>query len=645
MNKCSTLLSPYLASVIFIILLTNQVKGDSMLNWFWGKSREEAPVAVSNGVPLVNIPYEQLTEDEKFLKEAAKFVTDIQISSPLEVCQHKVILKIKTSCSSMTEEQLAKLSVNLLNCQSENEGRKTYPCTDEMTIKQCTSNMDADTWNAYHLMSNRARAVCYAARSHQFRALTELTVNKLMQSAHSQIEKLAHLKESQDRLEEQTITAQKIVETNIQELTEEKALIKAGHIQLASMTEDIKKKLENASQELLEQATEQSLNHQEILKDLEKIQIQAQKLWESANRIIEQNHNAAKKYQETLKKLEKINETILYIWDLTNKMRSEIDEKLGWITEYIGNTGENLEKAYRSILHVVYLFGAMVFASFLQAPFITRSAILGVVPLNLLSYLKHGLSASLDFISLTVLIIIITAMHYVMNGIHYMMRSKDQNSYGQKKQKKRTYSTNETVPEGNEQSHKYTKHSSGQKQHLSIFSRINYKIIHFWNSFIHQIYHSLTVFATMKHWVWWNLISSEELSCSYLPARKYENITNKGYASISEDSSDYSDLFDNGKLIHDDNSVTGTVLRHVNTEKKSNPLTAVLKRNVEPRIRESIHSRHSEIRGCSPASAITPVPRAPCAARTRSGNPCRLMPVKGQNFCHKHTSGSSYTDG
>lgn len=56
--------------------------------------------------------------------------------------------------------------------------------------------MDADTWNAYHLMSNRARAVCYAARSHQFRALTELTVNKLMQSAHSQIQTLSSLKVS-----------------------------------------------------------------------------------------------------------------------------------------------------------------------------------------------------------------------------------------------------------------------------------------------------------------------------------------------------------------------------------------------------------------------------------------------------------------
>jgi adenylosuccinate synthase len=142
-------------------------------------------------------------------------------------------------------------------------------------------------WNAYHLMSNRARAVCYATRNTQFRALTELTVNKLMQSAHSQIEALTSLKvvlydtyffndlyqftfnwdfvhytkqQSQDRLEEQTtealsslsegnkvlleqqqnlkdvqITAYKLVTTNLRELNNEKALIRSGHTQLATM--------------------------------------------------------------------------------------------------------------------------------------------------------------------------------------------------------------------------------------------------------------------------------------------------------------------------------------------------------------------------------------------------------------------------
>lgn len=118
--------------LVTIILSLNCNVGDaSVLDWFWGTKADDANVLVADGVPLISIPYESMTEDEKFLQEAAKF-TDIQVSSPLETCQHKVIMKIRTSCSDMTEEELAKLGVNLLNCQSAVEGRKIFPCTEEM---------------------------------------------------------------------------------------------------------------------------------------------------------------------------------------------------------------------------------------------------------------------------------------------------------------------------------------------------------------------------------------------------------------------------------------------------------------------------------------------------------------------------------
>lgn len=44
-------------------------------------------------------------------------------------------------------------------------------------------------------------------------------------------------------MEEQTFEAHKIIESNIQDLTNEKALIRAGHTELASMAEDIKNRL------------------------------------------------------------------------------------------------------------------------------------------------------------------------------------------------------------------------------------------------------------------------------------------------------------------------------------------------------------------------------------------------------------------
>jgi len=54
--------------------------------------------------------------------------------------------------------------------------------------------MDSDTWNAYHILSNRARSVCYGARQQQFRALTQMTVNKLMASSNQQLGFIQELK-------------------------------------------------------------------------------------------------------------------------------------------------------------------------------------------------------------------------------------------------------------------------------------------------------------------------------------------------------------------------------------------------------------------------------------------------------------------
>lgn len=130
-------------------------------------------------------------------------------------------------------------------------------------------------WNAYHMMNNRARAVCLAARRAQFQALSEMTVNKLMSTAHDQINRMNTMIEGQERLETlttDTLSAvekgnialltqqerlrisqqgiQDFVSNNLRELTREKALIAAGHKELSEMTGDIKEKLGMLKQKL-----------------------------------------------------------------------------------------------------------------------------------------------------------------------------------------------------------------------------------------------------------------------------------------------------------------------------------------------------------------------------------------------------------
>lgn len=61
--------------------------------------------------------------------------------------------------------------------------------------------MDANTWNSYHIISNRARSICYATRQQQFRQKTEYTVNQLAHQAENQMELMNNLQVRSSHLE------------------------------------------------------------------------------------------------------------------------------------------------------------------------------------------------------------------------------------------------------------------------------------------------------------------------------------------------------------------------------------------------------------------------------------------------------------
>ena len=56
-------------------------------------------------------------------------------------------------------------------------------------------------WNAYHIISNRARSVCYATRQQQFRYQTEVAVNQLSHSTLQQIKAMEVLASNHEQVE------------------------------------------------------------------------------------------------------------------------------------------------------------------------------------------------------------------------------------------------------------------------------------------------------------------------------------------------------------------------------------------------------------------------------------------------------------
>ncbi|XP_055048607.2 protein brambleberry [Misgurnus anguillicaudatus] len=390
-----------------------------------------APVLPHGDAPA----FEMNVADEKFLAEAKQMEL-----SPLDSCHFRVVAQLKATCNGLSEEQLAKLGVSLFNCQSEVEGRRTYPCTEEMTIKECTAEMDSDTWNAYHIVSNRARSVCYATRQQHFRRRAEITVNALISTATSQLDAMKDLKEGQKELREMTAASlDKLLEghstlqlqqgllkegqdqldssisDNLQRLSQEKALIATGQQLVAQLIQGIAQRMENVSSQLKDQASDVDEGHQAILNDLAVVRGNAQDIFQkmelNLNGLLQHQNVTSRFYSELIHKLERMNGTLGYMLMYLDNMQNRLEDRLHIIQGYLGWAGLSLRALWTCVLHAGYFLLSAVLLSFLQCATFSRISLLFTVPINAIAEVNQ--QSSLDLISLTLLLFTLSLGRWV----------------------------------------------------------------------------------------------------------------------------------------------------------------------------------------------------------------------------------------
>lgn len=353
---------------------------------------------------LPTVPYELAAPDERFIRDAAHL-----LGSPLSAldhCHQRVVLALRQSCAAIDAEQLGKLAVALLNCQSAAEERALHACTDAMSLAQCTAAMDADTWNAYHLVTNRARAVCTAVRSEQFRGLTALTVNRLMAAARDQVQLMDEVAAGQRQLHEQTARSldelgdrngrlveqqqemlrvsaehRRAVETSLQDLVHERNVIRAGQLEVADMMGALKGKLDEGLSALDAQSAQSHSNHAELLVDLERLHANAVRLSERLEHAMEyvltQSEAAGVQFDRTSGQLGEIRGTVEAVAQLMRSVQRDLQEHLGWVAERVGGTERFVEKLQLVGQYVGYLLGGMLMLVFCGAGGFARLAFVG----------------------------------------------------------------------------------------------------------------------------------------------------------------------------------------------------------------------------------------------------------------------------
>uniref|UniRef100_A0A1Q3FH47 Uncharacterized protein n=1 Tax=Culex tarsalis TaxID=7177 RepID=A0A1Q3FH47_CULTA len=400
-----------LFALSLLVLVPLQVQA-SFVDYIWPTSENENHETAVDAFPA--IPYEVSEGDEAFVREASKWIGSNL--SKLDMCHHRVILKLKNSCNQLNAEEIGKLAVMLLNCQSDAEGRPIYHCTDQMSLKECTGSMDPNTWNAYHLVTNRAKAVCASVRHDQFRGLTELTVNKLMTTAHEQIQMMGQLADNQKEL--QSVTQEAIdemtanndriinqqgdimrlseahrakVESNFRDLVREKSLIRAGQQEVAVLLTELRGRIDESIKQLELQSKRSKLNHASLLTDMENLAKSAStianKIDETGLHFATHHQNAEKQYQYTLNQLQKINNTVANMLEMIGTLQKDFDQKLSWITEKVGGSDYILKKMHTIVLHFCYLIFGMICLSFIGADKFIRIFFILAVPGNLLGNL------------------------------------------------------------------------------------------------------------------------------------------------------------------------------------------------------------------------------------------------------------------
>ncbi|KAJ8389033.1 hypothetical protein AAFF_G00124300 [Aldrovandia affinis] len=397
-----------------------------------GFGYDSSVVAVhSAGLPVWNTgdtpPFEMSLADEKFLAEARQMEL-----SPLDSCHYGVIAQLKSTCNGLSEEQLAKLGVVLFNCQSGVEGRQTYPCTEEMSLKECTADMDSDTWNAYHIVSNRARSVCYATRQQHFRRKAELTVNALISTATSQLDAMQDLKEGQEELKELTAASleklllghsalqdqqgvlqqgqdelESSISSNLEQLGQEKALIASGQELVATLIKGITQRMENVSEQLKGQGSDLQDAHKAILDDLAEVRGRAQDIYSKIEHdlsgFLQYQDRTAQYYSELMGKLERMNGTLGFMLLYLDNMQGSLEDRLHLIQGYLGQAGLSLSALWTCVVHAGYFLLLALLLSFLHCPCFSRAALLVVVPINALAELHQQPALDLSGLSLLLL--------------------------------------------------------------------------------------------------------------------------------------------------------------------------------------------------------------------------------------------------
>ncbi|KAL0487889.1 2 TM domain-containing transmembrane protein [Acrasis kona] len=127
----------------------------------------------------------------------------IQSNSQWSDCWKEAISNLEEGCKSKnSDESRSKLAVALANCHLQKSGMRTFDCTREMTVRECTKDMLSSpiAFNTYTEFTTHVDNICFYVQSEMFQENTEKSVNLLLDSSEQVNSKLIHIGQETEKV-------------------------------------------------------------------------------------------------------------------------------------------------------------------------------------------------------------------------------------------------------------------------------------------------------------------------------------------------------------------------------------------------------------------------------------------------------------
>lgn len=199
-------------------------------------------------------------------------------------------------------------------------------------------------------------------------------------------EKNEKLIEQQSQMLQMSDVHRTTMESNLHELMREKGLIRSGQIEVARLIAELRSKLDDNINMLKQQSMESRQNHAALNDDLNQLHENAfkisEKIGDTTEFILSQHEIAATQFDQTIRQLSEISVTVDKLLSTLHSLESDIDRKITWIAEKIGDTDAVLTNVNLILYTLAYLLLGMLVLVFIDAPPFYRIVFVVAVPLN-----------------------------------------------------------------------------------------------------------------------------------------------------------------------------------------------------------------------------------------------------------------------